>query len=450
MAAPRIFRTASFRFALAVALLFLLSGMLLGGFVYRSVSAALERQVAEQIDREMGQLLASYRVNGLGYLSIQVNTKQEKRGREALDYSLQGLRGVLLAGAHLPAGLTPGRVRIAGPAGTEPATLLVRTQELPGGETLVVGAPVDWIDNVQQAILTAFSWALALTAALALLAGLWLSQRFLARLDAMTRTAASIVAGDLSSRIPVSAWNDDFDGLARAFNTMLDRLGAAMESLRQVSNDIAHDLRTPLTRLRQTLDEATRASTGREDVARAFASAGEQVDDILATFSALLRIAQIESGQRRKGFAALDLAALGEQIAEDFRSVAEEGGQSLAFHGAGPVMIEGDRDLLTQAIVNLVENAIRHTPRGARIELRVDREGNAPRLVVADNGPGVPAGEREKIFDRFYRVESSRTTPGSGLGLALVAAIAELHGGSVVAFDNAPGLAVAMRFPAGP
>jgi len=443
---PRIFRTASFRFAIIIAALILVSGVVLGAIVYRSVSGALEEQVADQVDREFAHLITEYQTNGIEHLTLQVNRRQNSRSRDALDYSLQGLRGVVIAGAALPAGpfTTP---RIRGEGG---APLYIRTKQLPGGETLIVGTDVNWIRNVQDKILTAFASALLFTAALALVGGLWLSSRFLARLDAMTRTAASIVAGDLSSRVPVSARGDDFDRLGTAFNTMLDRLAATMDSLRQVSNDIAHDLRTPLTRLRQTLDEAARKPGGNAETEQAFDAAGEQVDDILSTFSALLRIAQIESGARRKGFARLDLAALASTIADDFRSVAEEQGRSLTFAGAEPVFIEGDRDLLTQLIVNLIENALNHTPAGAAIAVSVTHPAEGPRLAVADNGQGVPEAERSRIFDRFYRLETSRTTPGSGLGLSLVAAIADLHGATASASDNAPGLVVNVQFSARP
>ena len=447
MTLVRIFRTASFRFSVLIVGLVLVSGLALGVIVYRSVSAALEYQVAEQIDREMGLLLATYRVNGIEHLTLQVNRRQNSRGREVLDYSLQGLRGVVIAGTRLPSGKTSGRITVPGGDGVDPAELYVRTQQLPTGETLIVGTKVDWIDNVQDKILTAFASALGLIAVLALVGGLWLSSSFLARLDAMTRTASSIIGGDFSSRIPVSGRGDDFDQLGAAFNTMLDRLAATMESLRQVSNDIAHDLRTPLARLRQTLDQAQRSANSPAEVEAAFTTAGEQVDDILATFAALLRIAQIESGARKRGFANLDLAALARGLAEDFRSVAEDRRQVLRCSADAPQMINGDCDLLTQLIVNLIENAIRHTPEGADIVVTVAGSGAEVVLSVADNGPGVPESERVRIFDRFYRIETSRTTAGNGLGLALVAAIADLHGASVSAADAVPGLAVTVRFP---
>ena len=446
MTLPRIVRTASFRFAVILAGFILVSGLTLGLIVYRSVSATLERQVAEQVDREMERLLAEYRANGLEHLTLQVNRRQNARGREALDYSLQGVRGVVLAGVSLPAGATSGRISVPGADGVSATTLFVRTRQLPMGETLIVGTDVDWIANVQDKILTAFASALGFIIAFSLIGGLWLSSRFLLRLDAMTRTATSIIGGDFSSRIPVSAAGDDFDQLGGAFNTMLDRLATTMESLRQVSNDIAHDLRTPLARLQQTLDEASRNAADQKSVRQAFVSAGEQVDDILATFSALLRIAQIESGARRRGFAALDLATLARAAAEDFRSVAEDKGQTLSFHGEHPQMIDGDRELLTQLIVNLIENAIRHTPRGSRIEVGVAGFDREVVLTVSDNGPGVPEAERARIFDRFYRTEASRTTPGDGLGLSLASAIAELHGARIAATDAAPGLAISVRF----
>ncbi len=462
MTLPRLVRTTAFRFALLYAALFAGSVGLLGVIVYHSTRAALEARAREQVDDEARGLVAEYQARGMERLMLVVTARMQGRQRDALEYSLT-VRDALLAGRSIPVAESSGVVAIPprgeGPNDLRPAEArparagdgnrraYFRAVQLDNGARLVVADDLDWIDAVQEAILKAFGWALAATALLALAGGALLSARFLARLDAMTRTASAIVAGDLSSRIPQTGGDDEFDRLARAFNAMLDRLAALMESLRQVSNDIAHDLRTPLARLRQSLEEASRSSTSLADMQGRVALANEQVEDILATFAALLRIAQIEGGQRRAGFAELDLSALVAGVAEDWRAVAEEKGQTLTTDVEAALAMSGDRELLVQLLVNLVENAIRHTPEGARIDVSLKRDGAATTLAVADDGPGVAADERDKIFRRFYRTERSRTTPGGGLGLAMAAAIADLHGASVAALDNAPGLRVEVRFP---
>ncbi len=221
-----------------------------------------------------------------------------------------------------------------------------------------------------------------------------------------------------------------------------------MEGLKQVSNDIAHDLRTPLSRLKQRLEAVQQEETAsREDYEAAVSDALEQANTALATFSALLRIAQIESGSRRANFAELDLSALLDQLAMTYAPVAEDLDRSLAARIEPGIGLRGDRELLTQLFVNLIENALRHTPAGTRIELALARDGTDLLAEVSDDGPGIPAAEREKVFRRFYRLETSRSTPGSGLGLSLVGAVAALHGIEITVGDNRPGLKVVLRFP---
>jgi signal transduction histidine kinase len=220
-----------------------------------------------------------------------------------------------------------------------------------------------------------------------------------------------------------------------------------MEALRQVTNDIAHDLRTPLGRLRQQLEEAHRTARDVSDYDRAVENAMVEVDSILTTFAALLRIAQVESGTRRSGFRRIDLSSIANAVCQAFTPAAEDTGKTLGTNIADGLAVEGDRDLLTQMLANLVENAISHTPPGTLIMVSLTQEDSCPVIGVTDTGPGVPAEERTRIFERFYRSERSRTTPGSGLGLSLVAAIADLHGISLSPKDNHPGFKVTLRFP---
>jgi signal transduction histidine kinase len=229
---------------------------------------------------------------------------------------------------------------------------------------------------------------------------------------------------------------------------MLDRIVGLMENLRQVSNDVAHDLRTPLSRLRQDLEEAQKRELTAPELKRVIEGAVAEADVLLETFSALLRIAQIEAGIRRSAFRAVDLSDVLRTVAEAYLPAVEESGRALRTEIADGVQVDGDRGLLSQLLVNLVENALRHTPAGTTITLRLSRQPAGALAEVADTGTGIPADERAKVFRRFYRLERSRTTPGSGLGLSTVAAIVELHHAAIELLDNAPGLRVVIRFPA--
>jgi signal transduction histidine kinase len=281
---------------------------------------------------------------------------------------------------------------------------------------------------------------------LAIVGGLALSAGFLRRVESVNRTARQIMAGQLDSRVAVRDNGDELDRLAANLNGMLDRIQALMESLKQVSNDIAHDLRTPLARLRQNLEAAKLSATTVEEFRCSTDAAISETDSLLKRFSALLRIAQIESGARKAGFTSVDLSELFELVVSTFAPVAEDQGHRLNSEIEDDITISGDPDLLFQLATNLVENAIRHTPRGTDIEVRLKKAGSEIVATVLDNGQGIAEGERGRVFDRFYRLESSRSSPGSGLGLALVAAVAELHGARVNLLDHRPGLIVEVRF----
>ena len=450
MTLARLLRATSFRLALLYAALFAASVAALGGIVYVSTRAALEQRAREQVDLESRNLVAEYRLRGLERLIVVVAARARSRGREALDYSLSTVQGAVIAGQPIAVAEASGFVELPPREGAEaagPRRAYYRAVRLDNGVRLVVADDLDWIDRVQEAILTAFGWALLATLGLGLVGGLWLSSRFLARLDAMGRTAQAIVAGDMGSRIALTGADDEFDRLGAAFNAMLDRLGLLMDSLKQVSSDVAHDLRTPLTRLRHGLEAAGRDAVSLDEMRGRIEAASQQIDALLETFAALLRIAEIEGGARRVGFAPVDLSALAARVVEDWRAVAEEHGQTLSIEAEGAAHVEGDRQLLVQMLANLVENALRHTPAGTRVTVSCRSAGAGAELAVRDDGPGVGAAELPKIFRRFYRGERSRTSPGSGLGLALVAAVVELHGARLAAEDAAPGLFVRIAFP---
>jgi signal transduction histidine kinase len=266
----------------------------------------------------------------------------------------------------------------------------------------------------------------------------------------MAKACRDIMQGDLSLRIPVRGTGDELDRLAEAINDMLSRIAALMENLAQVSNDIAHDLRTPVTHLRHRLERAQAESRNLEDHRAALEAAIAKADEILGLFAALLRIAQIEGGARRAAVAPVELSGLLAQLRELFEPVAEEAGHSLQFAAPGTVTIRGDRQLLVQLFSNLIENAIVHTPAGTHIRLSLSLSQAQGRAIarVSDDGPGVPREEHEKLFRRLYRREASRTHPGYGLGLSLAAAVAELHGADIsIVADARPGLIVEISFP---
>jgi len=280
--------------------------------------------------------------------------------------------------------------------------------------------------------------------------GLLLSAAFLRRIDAMTSTARDIIAGDLSRRIPLAKGDADLARLAGAFNRMLDRISALLDANKHVSSAIAHDLRKPLARVLRRLEAARCEPANLAEYEKAVDAALNDINGILDTFGALLRIGQIESGARRAGFRDVDLATIALEVAETFQPAAADEGKTLTFELGAKLPMVGDRELLTQLTANLIDNSIRHTPPGSRIEVRSTKNGDGGRLIVADNGPGVQISERDRIFERFYRIDSARATPGDGLGLSLVAAIAGLHDAKVFALDNEPGLKIVVDLPGAP
>ena len=312
---------------------------------------------------------------------------------------------------------------------------------------LTIGRDVGWIDEVDTEILSLLRWALIGGLLLAALTA-GLATRFVSkRIELVANIASAIIKGDMSQRIPITGVGDDFDNLSSTLNSMLERIQELMANLEQVTNDIAHDLRTPLGRLRQHL-ELARSEGDTSNQARIEAAIAE-ADGLLAMFSALLRIGQIEADARRSAFHAVYISDVAVTVADAYALSAEDSGHVLSQCVSPGLCVRGDRDLLTQLFANLIENALAHTPSGTRIEVAVSNQGlDRVEVLVDDNGPGVSADQRDKIFQRFYRLEASRTTAGTGLGLALVAAIAKLHGASVEAADNGPGLRVRLLFPA--
>lgn len=443
----RILHTTAFRLAAGYVAVFAMAVAALGAVTYFVTVGALERQIDSRISREMNALRAVYDTRGLPALLSTVGKHEASHPNGALDYA------VIAGTTKRAGGLTKwptasGWSRLAYPErdGDIGARLFL-TSHLGRYLTLVVAADPEQVDQVKQAILDGFVSAFGAVLLLGSIGAIALSLTLLKRVDVIRRTADAIIAGDLSRRIPLRGTGDDFDRLSWTLNSMLDRISELMESLREVSAHIAHDLKTPLARLRQRLEDAQlHASGGRQaDVEAAIA----QVDDILATFSALLRIAQIESGTRRAGFALLNLSEVLTTVIEAFAPAAEDTEHALTADIAPGVLALGDRELLTQMFANLVENAIHHTPAGTRITVTLSEKDGRAIATILDNGPGVPAAERERIFLRFHRLAPSRAVAGSGLGLSLVKAVAEIHSAALVAEDANPGLRITLEFPPG-
>lgn len=321
---------------------------------------------------------------------------------------------------------------------------------------LSLGEDVHPLEELREFLFGAFGWGAGATIVLAVLGSMAMSTSVLRRVEAINRASERIIAGELDRRLPTTAADpsingDEFDRLAANLNVMLDRIEVLVQGLRQVSTDIAHDLRTPLGRLRRTLELARdSAPTDLESaVVPVIDRAIEEADALLATFGALLRIAQIEAGASRCGFGPVDLSAVLEDVLEVYTPAAEEKSQTLIRQIAAGIAVLGDRALLTQMLANLVENAIQHSPSSGHIEvaLRPAVSGEGPRVTINDDGPGIPETERDKVFRRFFRLDASRSTPGNGLGLALVAAVVDLHGSTIRLSDNPPrGLHVALTF----
>lgn len=432
--------------------MFAISALVLGSAVFVAARTALQQQMDARIDTEAVYLRQDYETGGLDHLLATVRLRG--KGASALDYLVQYRGGARLAGEMSPSiapvpGWTTIDVPQASEDGNRPENVRAQILDLGGGLILAVGDDLARITEVEEAVATAFGWTVGLAALLGIGGGVLLSRAFLTRVDAIARTAEAIIGGDLARRVPVRGTNDDLDRLAGTLNRMLDRIGALMESLHQVSSDVAHDLRTPLSRLYQRLEDARTHARSVEHYETAVDGAMGEAEGLLETFAALLRIAQVEGASPKAGFHDMDLSMVVEAVADAYRPDAEEAGHRLVTEFAPGIIIHGDQELLTQAIANLVENALRHTPASTSILLCLRGSLHAGVvLFVQDDGPGVAPSDLPRLADRFYRSDHSRTTPGNGLGLCLVAAVAELHGAQLDLENIGPGLRVTIHFPA--
>lgn len=460
-----ILTSSTFRLALLYMLLVGASVAILLGFIYWSTAGYMARQTDATIGAEIQGLAEQYRRRGLAGLSRVIAERIARDPQGASVYLLSNPDGEPIIGNldRWPAvapdaeGWVGFRARL--PSGTAPEdgyAARAKVFRLRGDLRLLVGRDVRELVAIRELILDAIAWGLAITVGLALLGGWLMSASIVRRLDIINQVSREIMQGDLSRRVPDSGTGDDFDQLAENLNRMLERIETLMASIRQVSDNIAHDLRTPLSRLRNRLELLRGESMSAEASAEVDVAIAD-ADELLSAFNALLRIARIEAGNRQAAFADLDPLTLLRDVAELYEPLAAESAQSIrvetdlsdACNGAerSTSRLYADRDLLFQALANLVDNAIKHTPSGGHILLRANDEGPVAELSVTDDGPGIPEALREKVLQRFFRIEASRVAPGHGLGLSLVQAVAQLHGAELRLEDAAPGLRVQMRLP---
>jgi len=447
-----VLSTQSFRIVALYLAIFALSATALLGFVYWNTALVLDRETDETIRAEVTGLVEQYQRLGLPALTDAI-----------INRSVRGEQGIyVLAGAD--------RRPIAGNLDSWPQLTLTadgfaefeferrvgglpelhrargRVFTLSEGFLLLVARDVEDRREMENLLATALPWSMALVIVLGLVGGVLVSRNVLARLDAINRTSRQIVAGDLSKRVPVTKKGDEFDDLSNHLNRMLDRIERLMRGMREVSDNVAHDLRSPLNRLRSRLELAAR-HVADADVRQDIDAAVEETDRLIATFNALLLIAEAEAGSVRESMEDFDLREAIEGVSELYEPLAEEKGVRLVVRkDKRPAIVAGNRNLISQALANLVDNAIKYSPAGSQIVVAQEHGDTGASLVVADNGPGIPDEELPRVTERFVRLESSRHSPGTGLGLSLVSAVARLHDAELLLSDNSPGLRAELKF----
>jgi hypothetical protein len=450
-----ILRTQAFRIVLIYLALFGISAVGLVGFIYWNTTRVLDVQTDDTIDAEVTGLVEQYQRLGLPGLTDVIIGRSVRGGGQGLYVLANSDRRPIAGNLDSWPNAQIGRGgfvefnyerRVGADLELRHARGKV-FQLSQGGFFLLVARDIHDRTQLVSLFTTMLPWSVGLLLLFGLAGGYLLSHNFLARLDVINRTSRDIMAGDLSRRVPVTAAGDEFDDLAEHLNRMLDRIERLMAGMREVSDNVAHDLRTPLNRLRNRLESAFAHESPDSEVGRDIASAVEETDGLIATFNALLLIAEAEAGSVRESKEAADLSSIVEGVGDLYGPVADENGVSLSVNAGTNAVIKGNRNLLTQAVANLVDNAIKYTPKGGAVSLTLAPNSGGYAVVVADNGPGIPPSDRARVVERFVRLESSRNSPGTGLGLSLVAAVARLHDAQLVLEDNQPGLRVILRFP---
>jgi signal transduction histidine kinase len=437
-----LIRSASLRFAALYGALFAASSLALVLFFWWATAGVLDRQVEAAIDADAQFLVERWSEGGVPALVLTVQERLAENVDDDAIYMLSDALGRRVAGnmQRWPAAVVQAgefyELRVVR-AGAQ-SLAEVRQYDLPGGFRLLVGRDVRGRVELRRLLTNTLLWSVLLVAGLAG-AGAFVVRRLFRRMVAeISATAEAIAGGDLTPRVRRSGRGDEFDRMAESINTMLERIARLMDGVRQVSNAIAHDLRTPITRARARLEDAAEHASSEAELRAAIERAVADLDGVTSVFQALLRIAEIEAGARRSAFAEVDLGPLLADLAELYGAFAEDRGLQLLLEVPDTLSLLGDRELIQQAVANLLDNAIKFSPPGGHIRLVATAEGRRLRIEVCDEGPGIPEADRARAADRFFRGEQARSTPGSGLGLALVQAVAMLHDGTLLLEDASP------------
>ncbi len=449
MQIPSLFRTGVFQLTLMYTVLFGASVAAIFAFIYWSATASLERQSDAVTEAEIRGLAEQYDRRGLAGLVdvIRERVQRDEEGRSVyllVDSTLRPLAGNV---AYWPRefnrrGEWVNFIKTDTNGKEAPARALV----LPVGQgyRLMVGRENPELRQIDQVFRRASIWGIGLTVGLALAGGLLMGVQAQRKVAQLNRTTRQIIAGDLSRRVPMSGVHDEYEELAKNVNAMLDQIENLLGGIRHVGDSIAHDLRGPLTRLRNQLEVLAEEEQPSQ---AGLAQCAEQAEALVGAFNALLRIARVESGAYRSAFANLNLGDIVRDVCDLYQAAADERKIELTCRSLTHAIVFGDRELLAQALTNLLDNAIKYTPEGGRIDVDLVRDAGRFRISVADTGPGIPATERSHVLERFARLDRSRTLPGNGLGLALVKAVAEQHNGSLSLDDNEPGLIISLELP---
>ena len=454
-----LMRMTAVRLSAVYLALFAVFAVILVVYVTATAGGILQSQSHETITEEIGELGRIYQSGGIVGLVRAIERRSRQPGASL--YLVTDATGRILAGnvESLEPGVLDasgftekafGYERFTDDADDRYHLALAEIISLPNGMRVLVGRDQSEQERFRFIVQRALILALALMGAGALFAWFVVGRRALRRLDGMSAASARILAGDLGERLPVTGDEDEFDRLSANLNTLLARVALLQEGLRQVSDNIAHDLKTPLTRLRNRAEGALADAAAGGDPRAALESNIAEADQMIRTFDALLMISRVEAGFHPAEKDATDVARIVADVAELYEPLAEDAGGRLVVEVAGPVEAHVSRELISQALSNLIDNALKYAPRGGAetvVTVGLQRKGDRCILSVADNGPGIPEDKRGRVLERFYRLDDSRTKPGSGLGLSLVQAIAQLHGGQVLLEDAAPGLRVSIDMP---
>ncbi|OYV38299.1 MAG: two-component sensor histidine kinase [Rhodospirillales bacterium 20-64-7] len=450
MLVRRLFRSAGFRFGAVYALLLTASAIALASFLWWATAGLLDRQTEAAISADAQSLAERWSEGGLPALIVTIDDRLAQNVDDDAIYLLVDPRMNRLAGnlAGWPASISVPGVSYELPisrAGTR-TLATVQRYDLPRGFHLLIGRDVQVRSQLRRLLTDALLWAVGVVLLMATIGALLVRSLFRRTLANISATASAIAGGDFAQRVRLSGRGDEFDQVAEVINDMLDRIARLMDGVRQVSNAIAHDLRTPITRARTRLEDAALHAQSADDLRAAIERATQDLDGIVGVFQALLRIAEIEAGSRRSSFARVDIAPLLAEVADLYGAVAEDQDINLVVAAPAVLPAYGDRAMIQQAIANLVDNALKFSPADGVVTIDASVDGMIT-IAVGDQGPGIPDSERTRATDRFYRGETARNTPGSGLGLSLVLAVAHLHGGDLRLEDNHPGLRAVLTLP---